>query len=254
MRLNYLIISIIFFLLSLFSCVPIEEIAYLQTEKEEADQVYELSYDDYVVGYNDILYISVKTEEDVYLKNPERMSATSSDAFFYLSGYTVDEEGYIDLPVVGEVYVFGLNINEIKERLKELLNSYYKKFVLVVKPTGVKVSILGEVSRPGSYTFYQNNVTIFDLLARSGDLSGMANRKRIKILRHTDDNVKVHYIDLTTQEIFNSDFYYLQPEDVFYIEPLPVKTWGIGSTGFSSLQTLVSILSSAFLIVNVTNQ
>ncbi|MGB0884236.1 MAG: polysaccharide biosynthesis/export family protein [Flavobacteriales bacterium] len=254
MKLKQLIILVLISLFGLSSCVPIEEIAYLQTEKEDNDQVYELNYDDYVVGYNDILYISVKTEEDVYLKNPERMSATSSDAFFYLSGYTVDKEGYIDLPVVGEVYVFGLDVSEIKSRLNELLNSYYKKFVLVVKPTGVKVSILGEVRRPGSYTFYQNNVTIFDLLARSGDLGGMANRKRIKILRHTDDNVKIHYVDLTNQEIFNSDFYYLQPEDVFYIEPLPVKTWGIGSTGFSSLQTLISILSSAFLIVNVTNQ
>jgi len=244
---------LVLLLLSTFSCVPIEEIAYLQSEKEKNDQVYELNYDDYTVGYNDILYIAVKTQEDEFLKNPERNSAFSSDAFFYLSGYTVDEKGYIDIPVVGEVYVFGQTISQIKSRLKELLSTYYKNFVVVVKPTGVKVSILGEVVRPGSYTFYQNNVTIFELLARCGDLGQLANRKRVKLLRHSDDNVKVHYIDLTQQDIFNTDFYYLQPEDVFYIEPLPVKTWGIGTTGFSSLQVVMSILSSAFLIVNVIN-
>ncbi|MGB1295580.1 MAG: polysaccharide biosynthesis/export family protein [Flavobacteriales bacterium] len=247
--------KIVFILLGLLifnSCVPLEEITYLQSEKEKNDQVYELNYDDYVVGYNDILYIEVRTLEKDNL-NPGNGSVGISEAFFYLRGYDVDKNGYIDVPVIGEVYVFGQNVSQIKTRLKELLQTYYKNFTVTVKPTGVKVSILGEVGRPGTYTFYQNNVTIFELLARSGDLGTLANRKQVKILRHTDDHVKVHYLDLTSQDVFDSDFYYLQPEDVFYIEPLPVKTWGIGQTGFSSLQIVMSILSSAFLIVNVIN-
>lgn len=234
------------------SCVPVSEMAYLQTDKTVEDQEYEIKYDDYVVGYNDILHVQITINEEQYLEQPQTNYA--SDASFFLNGYTVDKNGYIELPILGEVYVFGSTIAQIKDRLSELLSSYYTKFVLRVKPNGVKITVLGEVNRPGAYSFYQNNVTIFHLLAQSGDLTTFANRKQVKILRHTDDNVKVHYLDLTTQDIFTSEFYYLQPEDVIYVEPLGVKTWGIGTTGFSSVVTITSIISSIFLVVNVISR
>jgi polysaccharide export outer membrane protein len=250
MKKNLYVLLVIIF--TTFSCVPVEEMTYLQTDKEAETQTYEVGYDEYIVGYNDILYISIKTDQKEYLEQPQ--TGFASDASFYLTGYTVDKNGYIDLPLVGEVYVFGSTIAAIKDRVTELMSSYYKNYVVKVKPTGVKVSILGEVGRPGSYTFYQNNVTIFDLLAKSGDLRTYANRKKVQILRHKDDNVTVHYVDLTRQDIFTSDFYYLQPEDVVYIKPLGVKSWGIGTTGFNSIQVITSILSSVFLIVNVVNK
>ncbi len=246
--LNFLIIVLIF-----QSCIPLSETVYLQTERNQESQSYILKREKYIVGYNDILYVTVKTIDSDVLTNPMLNAGYANEGMFYLTGYTVDDNGYIDLPIIGEIYVFGKSIKEITDDVSERAKNTYKDAVVTVKPSGVRATVLGEVNRPGKYTFYENNVTIFDVISRGGDINSLGDRRKIKIVRRTDDEVKVYYVDLTTQDIFTSDFYFIQPGDVVYIQPLPMKSWGIGISGASTIQIMFSILTSTLLLVNYLN-
>ncbi len=246
--LKFLIIVILF-----QSCIPLSETVYLQTERNQESQSYILKHEKFIVGYNDILFVTVKTIDSDVLTNPMFNAGYANEGLFYLTGYTVDDKGYIDLPIIGEIYVFGKSIKEIIENISERAKNTYKNAVVTVKPSGVQATILGEVRRPGKYTFYENNVTIFDVIAKGGDLTPLGDRRKIKIVRRADDEVKVYYVDLTTQAIFTSDFYFIQPGDVVYIQPLPMKSWGIGINGANTVQIMFSILTSTLLLVNYLN-
>jgi polysaccharide export outer membrane protein len=166
----------------------------------------------------------------------------------------VGKDGTILLPVIGQVYVSGKTLEEIKNDLQVRVDVYYKDAIIDVKTAGIKINVLGEVNSPGTYTFYQNEVSIFDVLSTSGDLTELANREQIKILRHNNNIVSVHKLDLTSDALLSSEFYMLQPNDVLYVEPLRVKTWGVGQTGWQTFQTLLTTISSTFLIINYFNQ
>ncbi len=235
------------------SCIPLSETVYLQTDRKQENQSYILKREKYIVGYNDILYVTVKTVDSEALTNPALNAGYANEGLFYLTGYTVDSNGYIDVPLIGEVYVLGKSIKEITDDISEKAKISYKNAVVTVKPSGVQATVLGEVHHPGKYTFYENNVTIFDVISKGGDITSYGDRRRMKIVRRTDDEVKVYYVDLTTQDIFTSDFYFIQPGDVVYIQPLPMKSWGIGVNGASTVQIVFSMLTSTLLLVNYLN-
>lgn len=237
----------------LHSCIPLSETVYLQTERKQENQSYTLKREEYVVGYNDILYILVKTVDSEVLTNPGINGSYANESLFYLTGYTVDDKGYVDLPMIGQVYVFGKDIPTITTDLGERIKIYFKNAVVTVKPSGIQATILGEVHKPGKYTFYENNVTIFDIISKGGDITAYGNRRKMKVVRRTDDEVKVYYVDLTSQDIFTSDFYFIQPGDVVYIQPLPMKSWGIGVNGAGTLQIVFSMLTSTLLLINYLN-
>ena len=234
----------------LSSCVSMKKRIYIQDNDAYNSKVYPIQNNEYRVSLQDILYITVKTLAETSLVSTISPQGGSIDILFYLNGYSVNNNGFILLPVVGDVYVLGKTLEEVKSDVQTKVDVYYKDALINVKTAGVKINILGEVNSPGSYTFYQNEVSIFDALSTSGDLTEVANRKQIKILRHSNNTVSVHKLDLTNLELLSSEFYFLQPNDVIYIEPLNVKTWGVGQTGWETFQTLLTTISSTFLIFN----
>ena len=232
------------------SCISMKKRVYIQNTDDSKNLTYVINKQEYKVSEQDILYVTVKSLTEATLSNDQVIQTGSSDLLFYLRGYSVNTSGEIILPVVGSVYVLGKTLEQIKSDLQVKVDVYYKDAIIDVKTSGIKINVLGEVTSPGKYTFYQNSVTIFDALSISGDLSDLANRKEVKILRHTDGHVSVHKVDLTSDSILSSEFYFLQPNDVLYVEPLSAKTWGIGQTGWATFQTLLSTVSSTLLIIN----
>ena len=236
----------------LSSCVSMKKRIYIQDNDAYNSKVYPIQNNEYRVSLQDILYITVKTLNDASLEvTAGTATAVGGGAMlFYLNGYSVNNQGEIFLPVIGYVSVLGKTLDEVKNDLQIKADVFYKDAIIDVKTAGIKINVLGEVNSPGSYTFYQNEVSIFDALSTSGDLTEVANRKQIKILRHSNNTVSVHKLDLTNVELLSSEFYFLQPNDVIYIEPLNVKTWGVGQTGWETFQTLLTTISSTFLIMN----
>ena len=173
-----------------------------------------------------------------------------------VSVYTVDANGEIDFPVLGKVYVAGMKREEIAEYIKSELikENLVKDPVVTVEFANLCISVLGEVNNPGRFNIDRERLTVLDALSMAGDLTIYGNRYKVMVLRQEGDVQRVYGLDLTSGEhVYSSPAYYLQQNDVVYVEPNAVKARqstvngnNVRSTSFwislASLLTSVAIL------------
>ncbi len=180
----------------------------------------------------------------------ERGTIQINDAIIYIKGNSVDIDGFIELPVIGKVHVEGLTLAQVKSSIEKELYKYFKKdaVYLKVQLAGIRYSIVGEIKSAGKYVIYQNQVNIFEAIANAGDITMVGNRESVQIIRQMPQGVKIFDIDLTDRNVINSPYYFIQPNDVINIQPLRAKSWGIGTEGFASLVSVLTLLSTTLLI------
>lgn len=173
-----------------------------------------------------------------------------------ISGYTVDANGNIDFPVLGKVHVAGMKREEIAEHIKNELvtKNLVKDPVVTVEFMNLCVSVMGEVNNPGRFAIDRDRLTILDALSMAGDLTIYGNRQKVLVLRQEDGQQRVYGINLTSGEhVYTSSVYYLQQNDVVYVEPNSVRSRqstvngnNVRSTSFwislASLLTSIGIL------------
>lgn len=173
-----------------------------------------------------------------------------------VSGYTVDAKGYIDFPVLGKIQVSGMKREEIAEYIKSELvtKNLVKDPVVTVEFMNLCVSVMGEVNNPGRFAIDRDRLTILDALSMAGDLTIYGNRQKVLVLRQENGQQRVYGINLTSGEhVYTSPAYYLQQNDVVYVEPNEVRSRqstvngnNVRSTSFwislASLLTSVAIL------------
>ncbi|MDA7787377.1 polysaccharide biosynthesis/export family protein, partial [bacterium] len=152
-----------------------KERVYIQDVKDSETINYTLQSQEYKISSQDILYVTVGTLDKMSLANPNTPMSNGGELLFYLNGYSVNINGELILPEVGSIYVLGKTINQIEKAIQLKVDLLYKDAIVNVKTAGIKINVLGEVNSPGKYTFYQNQVTIFDALSYSGDLTDFAN-------------------------------------------------------------------------------
>ena len=163
--------------------------------------------------------------------------------------YLVDPDGNIDFPILGKIHVEGMTRNDLVTYLTEEIGKDVKEPIVYVGFRNYKVTVLGEVRSPGTYTFDSEKVNILQVLGRAGDLSLNAQRDDILLLREVD-GVQTHIrIDLRNSSILESPYFYMQQNDVLYIPPSATRVMtattatGIWSTILSSITTLIAIIS-----------
>jgi len=251
--------STLFFLslvLVFSSCVPQKKIKYLQKKQKEDTSTYYANKRnvDYKIQPKDNLYIRVFSLDEKSFLFFNKQSGTSSyndyanDASIYLNSYSVNSDGFIDFPLLGKIFVKDLNVDQVKSLLQQLINEYLSETTVVVKMVNFKLTFVGEVARPGEYTIYKDDINVFEALSIAGDMTEFANRSRVALIRQTKGGSKVFYLDMTSDKILVSDYYYLQPNDILYVMPLGYKRWGFGPT-FPWAIVLTSI-STALLLIN----
>ena len=123
---------------------------------------------------------------------------------------------------------------------------YFKKpesIFVTVKLAGISFVISGEVGSPGTINLAQNQVTIIEAISNAGNITELGNREKVSIIRRTLDGVSRYEVDFTKIEIFESENFYIQPNDVIYVPPLKIKSWGTGTTGLATFSTLVTVFS-----------
>lgn len=163
-------------------------------------------------------------------------------------GYLVATDGTIDFPVLGKVKVEGLSRVELASLLKERLSGYLKNPIVTIQYLNFKVTVLGEVKSPGSYKVTGERVSILDALGMAGDLQINGKRKNVLVMREEGAEKVLARVDLTSSEIVHSPFFYLQQNDVVYVEPSRGRVIG-GNAGtflpyvLSSVSTLVAVLA-----------
>lgn len=151
----------------------------------------------------------------------------------------------------------GYTCEDIEERIeKQLLEEQFKEtanIFVTVKLAGLRYTATGEVGSTGSITLFQERVNVFEAIANAGDIPVTGNRKEVQIIRQYPQGQKIHTLDLTDLKVMQSPYYYIQPNDIIYVKPLKRKTWGVGTTGRESLQTIISVLgiiTTTILLIN----
>jgi polysaccharide export outer membrane protein len=235
------------------SCIPNKDLIYLQNQKESNAniEVLQSNMKPYRVQSNDILNISIKAldKELVSMFAPtstETIGVLSAQQL-YFDGFSVDLHGNIKVPVLGNINVLGLTTEEIGSIIeKKLVDDYFKteaRIFIVVKLAGLRYTINGEVGAPGTNTLFQDNATIMEAIANSGDITITGNRKEVQVIRKFPQGYETFVIDLTNAEAYKSPVFNIQPNDYIYIKPLKQKSWGTGTTGIQSLSTIITALS-----------
>jgi polysaccharide export outer membrane protein len=253
---------VLLFVMCFTSCVPLESLVYLQPDGETSTEAFEYNKQEYRLQMNDILDVKISSlnPEVNALFNSSTMgtmqvaqaTAQTGGDLFYITGYSIDKKGEIDIPFIGKVDVLGLTLNEAHSAVDGKVSELFTNYYVQVKLGGVRFSALGEFNRPGKHVVMQNQVTIFEAIALGGDLSLVANREEIRLVRQHPMGTQIHTINLLNESVVGSPYYFIQPNDVIYAEPLPQRSWGVGVTGAQTLNTIVSTLStSAALILSI---
>lgn len=248
----------------LASCVSNEKIIYLQNLEGNSPiaegELIAYEIPEYKLQYNDIIDVNIQTADDFLkngftpntMQNPQIMQlAQTGGDVFYMTGYTVDKNGNIRLPIVGEVTVKDKTIEEAREVIEEKLRVFITSEVYVkVKLGGIRFSALGEFRRPGKFTVLQDRMTIFEAIANAGDLSPIAKRDEILLIRQYPEGTKLHRINLNDRQIVASPFYFIQPNDQLYAEPMKVREVGAGENAAQSLSLIISAITVSVLLIN----
>lgn len=256
--------KIIFYLfaLSLFTaCVSNKRTTYLQGNS--SDKNYNFPHKIYKTQVNDILLITVTSKNKELTNFFNAMSGNNGQSNNnqnninpYFTGYRIDKHGNIRLPYIGEMNVLGYTFNEIRVKIEESLAKYIQNtdtYFVSVKSGGIKYTILGEINQPGSNVILNYEANLIDAIANSGDVSQYGNRTNVEVIRQEKDGVKKYSVDLTSISSLDSDVFLLKNNDIINIKPIKQKPIGLGTTGLSVFNTVLSTLTVAlttYLFVN----
>ncbi len=245
--------------LLLGSCGAPKNIAYFQNrivdQPEKIDK-----HGGIVIQPKDMLSIVVssKNPELVVMFNLPVVSyqagseIVTSSANQRIMGYVVDNDGYIDFPILGRLKVSGLTRWELSEMIKGRLVSegYLADAVVVVEFMNFKVSVIGEVNSPGTYSIEGDKVTVLQAISLARDLTIFGERENVTVIRERDGERVMYQINLCDVSMFNSPAYYLQQNDIVYVEPSEVKARQ-STTDDKALRMTSIMVSSGSLLVSI---
>lgn len=263
----YQLLFVISFLL-LTSCVSYDELVYLQSDEEGtmesitppagSDSIDVKGLAGYKLKPSDNLFISINsfqetTNEFLNQSGDQSMMNATTASQLYLSSYSVNDSGYIRLPLLGSVYVNGLTLEEVQDKLVVDIASIIREPSVSVKLANFRVTILGEVNAPGSINIYDDKITLIEALGLSGGLTDYANMKKIKIVRKNEDKYISEYIDMSSADVIYSEYFYILPDDVIYVEPLKAKSFSLNIRPISLLLGIASITTTLLATLVLTS-
>ena len=166
--------------------------------------------------------------------------------------YLVDQEGNINFPILGKVYVAGLTRQELGKKLEDMISKYVENPLVNVQLLNFKITLMGDVARPGAYTIRNDRISILEAIGLGGDLQLTANRKNILVIRDNNGVKESHRLDLTDPAIFASPYFYLQQNDIVYAEPIKNKQRSRTSADRSfTMSLLTTVISSVSIITSM---
>ena len=258
---RFLLFGLVALLMS--SCNTSKEIIYLQDVRLESPEEIKAA-ETITIEPKDMLSIVVSSSQPdaarIFNLPIMATQASNGDLMYdsYLNGYVVDGDGYIDFPVVGKIKASGLNRWQLQDRIMETLRD--KKLlddpVVTVDFMNFKVSILGEVTAPGTYSIKSDKVSVLEAIAMARDLTIYGKRDEVYVIREEGGQRHSYKLDLRSSDIFDSPAYYLKQNDVIYVQPNKVRAGQstVNDNSARSISTWLSIssflLSLAILIFN----
>ena len=247
-------------------CQSYKQVPYIQNS-DSIDYALAKGLYDARIMPKDILSIYVSTPENNEVSKQFNLSArpnrgnygdqsNSTQTYETIQRYLVSNEGMINFPILGTLYVKGMTVTELQEYIAGRLTGTYlqKKPVVTVEMANFRVTVIGEVAKSGVYSVDKGKINIFEALALAGDMTIYGRRDNVKVIREDGSGNKwVHELDLTRAETVTSPFYQLQQNDIVYVTPNKAKTKNsdIGSSTSLWFTSVSIVISLASLLYNI---
>lgn len=243
------------------SCTSQKELMYLSNlDTTSTQQFFPMVRPEYRIQYQDILYIDIFTinQEMNELLNPSKRISSSmtyrDESSIYIYGYTVNDSGMISIPIIGDVKVYGLTIDEIIKAIQRKADKYLKNPSINVKLLSFKFTVIGEVNHPGSFLNYNNQLTVLEAIGMGGDITDYGNRKRVLVVRPTKEGTHTYRINLQDKNLLQSDGYFLLPNDIVIVEPIRSKPFQLNiPTTTLFITTILSTTTTLILLLSFLN-
>lgn len=237
----------------LSSCTPQGRLTYIQNKNSLGDEL-KIQVEQYILKPGDILHVRIMSadpEADAIFNSEDNTRSVArtvavGDPQMYLYGYSINSSGEIQLPVLGTIEVSGLSIDSAHSLIQEKAAEYIIDATVAVKIVNFSVTVLGEVRSPGTFYVYDHDFTVMGALGLAGDLTDYGNRN-IHLVRNTDKGLSFHRLDITDRRTVTSELYYLQPNDMIYVEPLLAKRFGFATFPFG---VFFSAISTTLLLIS----
>jgi len=255
----YLFISLIL-IITISSCSSIKDVKYFKDVPDSVKvmELARLQYTDLKIQVDDILSVNIQTVDPgatvtLTQGNVQNSaigsSSTGSTGTQTIAGYLVDKSGMIELPVVGKIQVRGLTIEEAREAIRSRVATLYRDATVNVRFANLRVNILGEVNKPGTYVLSNEKVSILDALGLAGDMTIYGKRDNVTLIRQDDNGNRILvHLDLTSSKVLNSPYYYLRQNDYIYVEPSKTKLVASDAIQTRNIAIGTSVLSIVILL------
>ncbi len=201
----------------------------------------------------DVLSVQIITQDPdisrLFNINPSGIgyNAFTSEASTYVNGFSINDSGFIHLPVLGKIEIDSLSTREAQARIQVETEKYLKDGLAIVKLLSFKVTVIGEVKRPGTYTNFNDNLNIFEAIGLAGDLSDYGQRSNVLVLRKTPQGIKTFRLNLHDKSLITSEGFYLLPNDTVIVEPRNGKIMALNTPNIS---LFLSVVTTALLMLN----
>jgi polysaccharide biosynthesis/export protein len=236
------------------SCISQKRVTLLQDKSvKEAQASFEnKKKTTYQIQSGDHLYIRVysldpKTSKFFQSDLPTLMNPT----YLYLNSYMVDQDGYINFSFIDKLYVKGMTIEEVRKKIQTTLNEYFKESTVTVKLVNFQIAVLGEVNDAGNFTIDKDQINILQAVALAGGFKEYGKVRKITLVRQTLTGSDVYTIDLSNKKVLESDYFYLMPNDVIYVEPLKGKSFLFTQFPYATILSTLSLTLSVLIYFEV---
>jgi polysaccharide biosynthesis/export protein len=239
-----------------YGCVSQHEIEYLQKNNKTPKAFKEAEVLDYRLKPNDELYIKVNSLDDptanVFSTVSGQQSANTEANSPYsasLLSYVINKEGYLQLPIIGNILVKDKTLSEVSLILTDSLSHILSQPIVTVKLVNRYVTVIGEVRTPGHYPYSQDKLSIYDAIGLAGDMTVYSNRKQVTLTRNENGKNILINLDLTNPQILASEYYYVRPNDLIYVKPLKKRVWGMSEFPFAVILSTLSVTLLFYSVV-----
>lgn len=244
--------------LSFFSCTSNKNLVYLRGIQSNDSLAFPKKNVDPQLQIGEVLYVRIisinKEINDLFNLDNNTNLSNASDASISLKGFTINSNGYIRLPVIDTVLVAGLTITDAERVIQERVDMYFKNATVILKSLNTKISVLGEVNRPGSFVLAKSEINVLEVLAMAGDVNQYGDKRNVTIIRGADGSNITYRIDLTDKNILKNECFYLYPNDVVIVNPLSMKAFRMSSPTFSLFFSgLTALVTTMTFLYNVSN-
>lgn len=249
-----ILLSIFSIVILTYSCKSPKNVAYFQPGLLDSNKYNSgISNSKLLLQAGDMLSITVSSlnpQASQLFNQPNSITSSGSVA----DGYFIQQNGTIQMPLIGSVKIIGLTIDGARDTIKNRLLKYLTDPFVQIKLMNFRVTVLGEVSRPGVLSVFNNKISLPEALGLSGDITIYGKRDNVLLIREKDGKKEYHYINISSRSFFDSPFYYLQQNDIIYVEPRKGKSavaknenfYRIAPTILGVLTFLTVVLSRKF--------